>query len=264
MRLAIVAACFLPPVARAAEPVGAAVPASDSPYRAPEWERLMDAVTLHVSFDAGTALPDMAAGDKYLSRVFGQRSAETTEPQFAPGLVGRAMVLGTGGGIYPRRGNVMLENRGALALWVKPLDWQRPNDGNTVFAMTTNATFYLQRQGPLRGDEGQVVRQENVQYLARAAGSRLANIGGGSAWENGRWYLLVANWSWPNFALSVNGEPLQSKSLSPAPSGEDFGNLCLGGDGRPRGLLDEVFAFRRPLSMDEIRLLYRLAERADR
>jgi len=248
-------------LATAAEPAGVSHPTADSPYLAPGLERLMDAVTLHVSFDAGTAVPDMAAGDDYAPQLFGDRGAGPAGPQFAAGLVGRAMVLGAGGVVYPRQRNVTLENRGALAMWIKPLDWQRPNDGNTVFAMTTNATFYLQRQGPLRGDDGQVVRHEAVQYLARSGAGRLANLTGGSDWENGRWYLLVANWSWPSFALSVNAGPFQSKSLSPAPSGEDFGDLRVGGGGPARGLVDEVIAFRRPLGLDEVRLLYRLRER---
>jgi len=259
---AIVVACLMPLFAAAAEPTSNARPLPDWPYLEPGLGQLMDAVTLHVSFDAGTAVPDMAAGDDdYAPQLLGGRN-NNAGPQFAPGLVGQAMVLGSGGAVYPQRGNVTLENRGALALWIKPLDWQRPNDGNTVFAMTTNATFYLQRQGPLRGDDGKVVRHEGVQYLARTSGGRLANLVAGSEWENGRWYLLVANWSWPSFALSVNAEPFQSKSLSAAPTGEDFGNLRIGDGGPPRGLIDEVLAFRRPLEIDEVKLLYRLGERS--
>jgi len=258
---AIVLAFSAALAATASEPAVVSRAPGDSPYFAPELETLMDAVTLHVSFDAGTALPDMAAGDDYAPQLFGGRGVGTAGPQFAPGLVGQAMVLGAGGAVYPRRGSVTLENRGALALWIKPLDWQRPNDGNTVFAMTTNATFYLQRQGPLRGDDGQVVRHEGVQYLARTSGGRLTSLVSESNWENGRWYLLVANWSWPSFALSVNAEPFQSKSLSPSPTGEDFGDLRIGGGGPPRGLIDEVLAFRRPLGIDEVKLLYRLGQR---
>lgn len=244
----------------AAEPEGDSPPGPDWPYLKPELSRLMDAVTLHVSFDAGTTTPDMAAGDDYAPRPFAGGGTGTPGPTFAPGLIGRAMVLGTGGAAYPRRGNVALESRGALAMWIKPLDWQRPNDGITVFAKTTNSNFYLQRQGPKLGNDGQVVRFEAVQYLARPAGGRLACLVGGSAWENGRWHFLVANWSWPSFALSVNAEPFQGKSLSPAPSGDDFDDLQLGGGGPPRGLLDEVIAFRRPLNLEEVKLLYRLGE----
>ena len=40
---------------------------------------------------------------------------------------------------------------------------------------------------------------------------------------------------------------------------ETFGNLILGDrSGQPRGLLDEVFAFRRPLALDEVQLLWKL------
>jgi hypothetical protein len=173
-------------------------------------------------------------------------------------LIGQALVLGTGLASYSRVGNVLLEKRGALALWVRPEDWQRPSDRNVVFAMTSNSSFYLERQGPLLGPDQRMLRHESVLYLAKDAG-HLLSVADGSPWQNGRWYLLVANWSWPTFELSVDAQPFAGIALSGVPKPGTFGALVVGdAGGTPRGLLDEVLAFRRPLTLDEVRLLWRL------
>jgi len=236
-----------------------ATPASDSPYLRPEFRRLMDAVTFHVSFDAEHMRPDMAEGPSFDPSVFTSREREFPRPQFADGLVGRALVLGTGGAVYPRVGNVPLENRGSIAVWIQPQNWQRPRDGNCVFTMTSNATFYLERQGPDIDDDGRVRRHEGILYIANLKPARTMTINGGADWKNDQWYLLVANWSWPTMELSVNGGPFKVRSLSRVPGEGAFGNLVLGDRaGKERGLIDEFFAFRRPLSQGEVQLLWQL------
>jgi len=233
----------------------------ESPYRRPEFERLMDAVTFHVSFDADSMKPDMAEAAEYEPKVYGAHNKASAGPEFADGLIGRALVLGTGGAVYPRVGNVPMERRGAMALWVRPQGWQRPRDGNCVFVMTSNAKFYLQRQGPLVDDDGKVRRHEGVQYLVFVPDQRTPTLTGGSAWENDKWYLLVANWSWPTFELSVDGGPFQVRSLAAAPPEGNFGSLVVGDrSGNARGLIDEVMAFRRPLRIEEARLLFGLGK----
>jgi hypothetical protein len=59
------------------------------------------------------------------------------------------------------------------------------------------------------------------------------------------------------------GGPFQGKGLPQVPKPEMFGNLVVGdsGGGQPsgfRGLLDEFFAFRRPLTEEEAQLLWKL------
>jgi hypothetical protein len=222
----------------------------------------MEAVTFHVSFDHETMKPDMAEGPKYEPAVFKTRDTSFPCPQYASGLIGRALVLGTGGAVYPRDGNVLLENRGAIAVWIKPEDWQRPQDANCVFTMTSNATFYLERQGPARDEDGRITRHEGVLYLVALKGKRTTTINAGAGWENGRWYLLVANWSWPTIELSTNGGPFKVRSLPAVPEEGVFGNLVLGDRrGVARGLLDEFMTFRRPLSLEEAQLLYQIGQR---
>lgn len=229
----------------------------ESPYLRPELEVLMDAVTFHLSFDADSLLPEMAAGDVWAPQVHGRYQAPKQALEFAPGLSGRALVLGTGCGIYPRQGNLLLEKQGAIALWVKPLEWCRPNGSNVVFVMTSGARFYLQRQGPMHDKDGKTLRHEHVQFLAKAtAAQKHFTCLYGGQWENDQWYFLVANWSWPNMALSVNGGAFSTRSLHAAPEQGLFGGVVVGAGGGDRGLLDEVMFFRRPLALDEVKLLY--------
>ena len=250
-------AAVLLPVMCAATPVEAT---TLSPYARPEFRRLMDAVTFHLSFDADSMRPDMAEGRSFEPSAFGSHVQKFSRPQFADGRVGRALVLGTGGAVYPRADNVLLERRGAIAVWIQPRNWQRPRDGNCVFTMTSNTTFYLERQGPDIDQEGRVLRHEGILYIANLRPTRAMTINGGAGWENGRWYLLVANWSWPSMELSVNGEPFKVRSVSRVPKQGEFGNLVLGDRaGKERGLIDEFFAFRRPLTLDEVQLLWQFA-----
>jgi hypothetical protein len=232
--------------------------AGQSPYLRPEFQALMDAVTFHLSFDRGSMTPDLAEGDVYQPQTIRGGKSQAS-PQFAPGLLGQALVLGSGMAVYPRPGNVLLENRGAIAFWIKPQGWQRRNDDNIVFTMTTNASFYVERQGPLYDEQGRARRHESVLYLVRDEGRRLLSLADGSPWENGRWYLVVVNWSWPTFEMSVNGQPFSGRGLSAVPGPKTFGALIVGDCNGPRGLLDEFMAFRRPLTLTEAQLLWGLA-----
>lgn len=241
-----------------ASAASAAGPAPPSPYLRPEFRGLMDAVTFHVSFDGGTMTPDMAEGPGYAPQLVRSRAPGSPGPQFAPGVVGQALVLGSGAAIYPRAGNVRLGNRGAVAFWIRPEGWQRPNDGNVVFTMTTDSGFYVERQGPSRDEQGRVRTHEVILYLARDQGKRLLNVAHYEPWQNGRWYLVAANWSWPTFEMSVNGEPFSGQSLSAIPKEDSFGGLVVGNANVPRGLLDEFMAFRRPLKIEEVKLLWSL------
>ena len=62
----------------------------------------------------------------------------------------------------------------------------------------------------------------------------------------------------------MNGGPFKVRSLSAAPEDGVFGNLVVGDRrGVTRGLLDELMAFRRPLSPGEVQLLYKLGADQD-
>jgi len=225
-------------------------PRADLYLADPALRALMDWVTFRLTFDGDSAVPDMAAGG-WEPQVHGT-------PQFADGVKGRALVAGgeSGGAIFPRELNAPLSTRGAISLWLCPLEWTHDNGGNTEFLMTTNASFYLQRQGPLHNEEGVVTRQEAVQFLMLSEVTGNNGLAFGTEdWPLGRWRLLVANWSWPSMSFSLDGGEFQSLSVKQNPTEANFGGLLIGSAGGQKTLIDELTIYRRPLTVDEARAL---------
>jgi len=233
----------------AAQPL--ANPRADPYFADPALRALMDWVTFQLTFDNSSLVPDMAAGDF--------RFSLTKDPQFAPGVKGQALVAGgdSGGAIYLRELNASLETRGAISLWLCPLEWTHVNGGNTEFLMTTNASFYLQRQGPMHNEEGVVTRQEAVQFLmlSPTTGNNCLAFGTDD-WPPRKWRLIVANWSWPTMSFSLDGGEFQSLSVKQNPTAANFGGLVVGSSGGEKTLMDELTIYRRPLTLDEVRHLY--------
>jgi hypothetical protein len=253
----VVLFCSAPGRSPAAPAGGLPFPGTVPPAAAARAEVLADALTFRLSFDRETMMPDMAAAARHepsLNMPPGPRGARH---QFRPGLAGHALVLGTGSASYPNAGNLTLDSCGAIALWVKPVNWRRPNGANVTFVIAAGGRFYLQRQGPMRGDDGKVRRHEHIQYLAKAdAQQRHFTSLSGGVWKNGRWHFLVANWRWPVMELSIDGAPFTVASLPRDPETMVTGRFAVGALGGDESLLDEVLMFRRPLSLDEVRLLH--------
>ncbi len=217
----------------------------------PVLEQLMDWVTFQLSFDGESMTPDMAVGE-WEPQLNGT-------PQFRPGVQGSALLAGSDSAraYYPRGPNATLGTRGAVSLWVCPVQWTRINGGNTTFVMTGNSTFYVQRQGPAHNEEGRATRHENLQYLVR--GDLTGNVGlgmGTSKWLDGEWRLVVANWSWPVISWSIDGGELQSTTVKQSPDESYFGRLAVGATGGEPTLIDEITFYQRPLTLREIRLMY--------
>ncbi|MDP6503752.1 MAG: hypothetical protein QF886_09060 [Planctomycetota bacterium] len=239
-----------------------AEPTANGLYHQPRLQSLMDSVTLHISFDNKSMLPEMAAGPRFIPKVLGPYTKKTESPIFETGRIGSALVLGSGAGIYSNGANIDFQGRGAMALWVKPLEWTRPNGSNIVFAMTAGSQFYLQRQGPLRSPEGKLIRSECIQFLVKAskAQKQFTSLVSYSPWKNGQWYLVVANWAWPKMEWSIDAGPFAAKALSGVPEKKFFGSLVIGARGGEKGLLDEVMVFNRPLNRNEVRMLFELSD----
>lgn len=226
-------------------------PRQDPCFSNPALRSLMDWVTLRFTFDAGKFVPDMAAGD------FAPQGGKT--PQFRPGLRGQALLAGDGSvaELFARGRNATLGTRGAISLWVCPVDWKHDNGGNTTLAMTSNATFYVQRQGPLQNADGSWARLEALQFLMLVPEKGPGGLMEGTAdWPNGRWRFVVANWSWPVMQLSLDGGDFAVFTVKSAPADADFGELVIGADGGDPTLVDELCFYRRPLTLAEVRLLY--------
>jgi hypothetical protein len=223
-----------------------------NPYFAnPTLRALMGWVTFQLTFDGGSMVPDMAAGDP--------KFTPGGTPQFAPGIMGLALVAGgqSGNAIFPRELNGPFDTRGAISLWLCPVEWTHVNGGNTEFLMTTNASFYLQRQGPMHNAEGVVTRQEGMQFLmlSPVTGNNCLAFGT-EGWPLGQWRLVVANWSWPTMSFSLDGGEFQSVSVKQNPTAANFGGILVGSSGGEKTLMDELTIYRRPLTLEEARAVY--------
>lgn len=221
---------------------------AEAPYDTdPVLHELMDWVTFQITFDRDTVHPEMAAGEV-------DTKIEGT-PAFADGIKGRALIAGQGSAqiTYPRGANAPLARRGAVMLWIKPLDWTHENAPYGTFLRLTNGAFYLQRQGPQKNDEGRFTRHEGLQLIVKD-GDQLQNaMRSTSEWPNGDWHLLVGNWAWPSLTFSIDGSEFIAKTIDGEFEDAQFGDLILGSTGGERTLLDELTIFRRPLSLPEIR-----------
>lgn len=224
-----------------------------TPYaRMPELAELMDWVTFAMTFDGERFAPEMAAGDAVNQR--------TSNAEFTRGVAGLAAVIGGGhggAGLFARAGNFPVERQGAVSLWICPLEWNHTNDANVTFVTTSNAAFYVQRQGPLYKPDGQAQRHEALQFLCLSPQTGHTHVAQDChGWKNGEWHLLVANWRWPQMEFSVDGGPFAAKAVVRMPAEDTFGNLCVGAQHGPRTLLDEVFIYRRPLSENEVKVIW--------
>jgi len=207
----------------------------------------MDAVTFHHSFDHESLAPDMAVGEWKFQRH--------GEPKLAPGLLGKALVAGTGALFFADARNWTIATRGALVLWVSPVRWNHHEAGNTYFVVSQRAAFYLERQGPLPKPDRSPGRQEVV--LAGLQGSLRGSRGADcKLWKDGEWHMLAVNWSWPQLALSLDGGAFSAIEFREKPDPGLSGGFMLGSRGGDHTLLDEFFCFNRPLSEDEVRTLY--------
>ena len=237
--------CAAPAVA---QPSGA----WDDPWQSSPLVRdLADRIIFQLTCDGDSVLPVMAAG-AWEPRVLGT-------PQFADGLVGRALVAGDGSGriVYPRGPNASMAGRGAVSLWICPVQWTRDNGGNTTFLTAANGAFYLQRQGPAHNDQGIVTRYEGVQFLIRGevTGNQTLMVGT-DKWPNGRWRLLVANWSLPTMSFSIDGGEFQTTGVDAVPEDAYFGDLAVGASGGELTLIDEITIYKRPLTREEVSAIY--------
>jgi hypothetical protein len=245
-------AAIVPLGVRAAEPEAATRP--DGPYqRVPELRGLMEWVTFGLSFDGATLNPDMARGE-----CRGQRSHS---PAFAPGVVGRAARIGGLGdgawGVYPQAGNFPISRRGALSLWLCPVNWNHQSDGYTPLVSTSQGGLIVERQGPAYAADGKLLRGEALLAVLVARETGSASVAAECArWRAGEWHLVVVNWSWPRLELSVDGGPLAGKAAKESPRASSFGDLRVGSASGSPTLIDELFVYGRPLAEAEIKVIW--------
>lgn len=230
------------------------------PYSDPRFAEVMSDAVLHLSFDGDSMKPDLVAGDPIEPKVRGSLNKVFAAPVFTDGVIGRGLVLGTGDATFPLPTPNPLLTRGAIAVWLKPETWNRDAGVNVNVIRTPTNVFVVQRQGPKHDPAGKVLRHENLSASATpSAGERRLSVYRPVP-ENGAWNLIVVNWAWPTFSISVNGNPFVSRSLPRTPDDPDaFASVIVGsfhGREDERAILDELYLFSRPLTREEALLLY--------
>ena len=227
-----------------------------SPYDStPSLHPLMDAVTFHHGFDDESLLPDMALGE-WKPRRLGT-------PELQPGLLGRALVAGTGSLLFSDPGNWSISTRGALALWVCPVSWNHEQSPLTNLVLSQSAAFYLERQGPWRNPDGTWRRHECL-LVGLQRGPKGSRSAGCRDWLPGEWHLLAVNWTWPELSLSVDGGDFRAVMLPGKPDPSLFGGLIVGSGGGDHTLIDELFCFNRPLTRSEVQDLFKAFQTRDK
>ncbi|HOL67714.1 MAG TPA: hypothetical protein PKX93_09690, partial [bacterium] len=210
----------------------------------PVLRELSPDIVFHLSFDGANMTPEMAAGP-FQFRLSGQ-------PRFVPGLKDLALVAGggqSGAAIYDNKLNFPIATRGTMVMWVCPVAWTHYHGPNTVFAMTTNYSFYLERQGPAHNEHGELTRQECVLFLVNTptAGNACLNFGT-TSWAAGKWRMLAATWNWPEMSFSVDAGGFGVCSVKKVPLPSEFGSLLIGASGGEETLIDEVYIYKRVLT----------------
>ncbi len=210
-------------------------------------------VRFYLGFDNPELIADLSTGDGTPSKRPGTVVLE-------PGLYGRAMLAGKDPLDYRAAGNIDLSRPGALAIWVSAYHWQHPKNPPWFLFLHVSdhgRTLSLARMGTA-GNRGAV-------YAYAGAGRRLVSVISGRSlhWKTSQWHLLVVNWRFQSIEFSLDGRTWHQASLvntgfAHAEGGP--GVLRVGGNAAPaqRCLLDELLVFNRPLTMREIKTLYRL------
>ena len=239
---------------------------TDSPYLAhPALAELTSELTFYVSFDQESLAPNIAAGEKGLLTTAARPrkkkpKARAPSGEYAPGIVGKALRLGSGVGRYATDGNIALTTCGSIALWVKPLEWHENGDGMIDFVGTPGRHFGIARSGKMvRARDGKKLSNEWVGGNARIGPNKgRANLPIFGRLTNGEWHLIVYKWAWPTIGMSIDGQPFRTKSLPRIPA-DILGTVksfYLGCRRSAPTLMDEVMVFKRPLDASEAKLLF--------
>jgi len=225
----------------------------------PTLERFSDDILFYKSFDDDSPVADMAVGEAKPHKVNGTL-------RLKPGLWGQAMLFGDGEGAelqYAMARNMPVPRPGALSFWICPSGWKRAADEPSVyfFLASCAGTICLQRQGELEGGR----RRQNCFILTCHGLPGIPNITASTAddatrkWRNGEWHLVVITWRPSLLEAYLDGEALPSIALKRPIRLDEFakGGFRLGTlKGEPT-LVDDFAIYRRPLSAEEVRELWR-------
>jgi hypothetical protein len=212
-----------------------------------------NSVTFYQSYDNGTTL-DIAGGSK---TPRGSPAIIAASGLFGPGIHGDT----TSEVSYedPTGTSISLAKPGSLSYWVKTDDGHIPM-GFQVFDGFSRVNFFAV-------DHGSIGAGVDVYFhIGNATGPQTIQTAPSwvplSSWANdGRWHLVVINWSAPKIGVSVDGGPLALTDVDWMQGDHVFasgvGSLIYAGGtnvgpGGYRGVGDEMIVLNRPMTTAEI------------
>lgn len=214
---------------------------------------LNDGVTLYASFNS-SARPDVQAGP----------SAKAPAAKFVEGKVGQAVEVGSEGLSLQVGGGSFNRTRGTLAFWIRP-DW----DGNAIIGnKAVRYIFDVEHMRLCHYPEDKAtyfmtmaLRNEKYEW---DYSSRVRSI---MDWKAGEWHHLVLTWDSQTGAkqIFVNGR-LETESTTELLRKEPLpadAKLLIGGR-HGAAAFDELAAWNRVLTADEVNLLFEKPEEASR
>ncbi len=216
----------------------------------PALERFAGEITFYASLD-GRALAEFSEGSGVPLR-----EANWSEEHWAPGLFGKALKSSAPAIHFEAGRNATLHGSGAVAFWVKALDW--PSDVEPT-ALAFLRLVDGERELSLIRVWKWINRHTLAGHLKVGDRPHTLHIGQSGKW-GAEWHLFVANWTRDYLEASLDGRPLTRQALSettrrfhgtPAiviPGGGSAGDFPY--------LIDEVIFFKRPLTSEEVQWLH--------
>ena len=214
--------------------------------------------SFYASFDRGP-VADTATGSPT-----GKPSAGLV---LSGGLVGKALTVGAAEGrelscTYEGAGNISSE-RGAVSLWLRPLDWEGSDPHFQVFfsASGENAVMHVYRYQDVGA---QSAHSRKLLFLFGPAGKNaaggwewtIASSARAREWDTEAWHHVACAWDAENMALYLDGR-LEDEKQVRAPPGAAFDRFAVGGFGSWQNaagttLVDELKVYGSPLSPAQV------------
>lgn len=217
-------------------------------------------IVFHVSFDSKTPMADI--GELEVKKA-------KSNLEYVPGLMGQAILISgqsTAAAEY-QPSQPLFQDSGSICFWVMPQSWIQKGTadsrGYIVFLRATvgGGAMIVERQGFSTNTK----RMDYLLILLNKVteGTPLAVADTTEKWENGIWHLVVINWDEKGFEASIDGRELKRTNYTRPLAKSDFTGqeqFTVGygdADSPEKTLLDEITVFKRPLTLLEIRKVYK-------
>lgn len=208
-----------------------------------------ETLLLHVPFDENVDAK-VATGDSK-GKFYPPTSKPESQPAFAEGIVGKALDIGGSGGCrvaYDVKENIKNE-RGSICFWAKR-SGPKPEG---------RYTFHLGAWGNADGSWVLLYRWEwyagvNMLHGRGGSGDEKVEVPGDG--DDGNWHFFVFTWDGEHARGYIDGETSASADNAKFPA-QQFGSFYVGGGDSTSRLIDELKIYDEPLSVSEIKAMYR-------